>query len=102
MAERDIQTAAVKELRKRRDVGLPKGETRVFVTSDKRKSRHTRGLPDVLVALRSGLWCGLEFKSPTGKVSPEQEMLMAQGNIHVCRSVVEAVAAVEYSERRIK
>ena len=94
MTERDIQRESVKELRKRGYI--------VHVTSDNRKAHGTKGTPDVIVSVGSGLWTGLEFKSDTGKVSPEQERLMAQGNIHVCRSVVEAIAAVEYSERRIR
>ena len=94
MTERTIQRASVTALRDRGRI--------VHVNSDNRKAHGTKGTPDVIVSVGRGLWAGIEFKSPTGKVSPEQERLMRQGNVHIARSVTEALAAVEYCERQLK
>jgi hypothetical protein len=94
MSERSIQQAAVKLLRENGYL--------VLVTSDNRKAHHTKGLPDIIVAVGRGLWVGLEAKSDTGKLSEEQEQLMRQGNIHVFRSPLEAIQAVKRSERQLR
>lgn len=94
MTERTIQRESVKELRKRGYI--------VHVTSDNRKAHGTKGTPDAIVSAGRGLWVGLEFKGTKGKASPEQARLMASGNIHIVRSVAEALAAVAYSIRQIK
>lgn len=93
MAERQVQRDAVALLRKRGYL--------VHVTSDHRKSHHTKGLPDIIVSVGRGLWVGLEAKSATGKLSEEQEVLMRDGNIHVFRSPAEALASVQYCERQL-
>ena len=95
MNEHDIQREAVKVLR---DKGY-----RVIVTSNNRRVRSaTRGLPDVLVAVGRGLWVGLEFKAQKGALTEEQTRLMREGNIHVCRSSVEALAAIQFAERQLR
>lgn len=91
MTERQVQTAAIKTLR---DLGHI-----VHTTSDNRRSHHTKGLADAFVSIGHGLWKGMEFKSPTGKVSKEQEELARKGNVVICRSVQEAIDAVERADR---
>jgi hypothetical protein len=80
MTEREIQTYAVKVLRK---LGFT-----CCVTSNGRRTANTRGTPDVFVLIGKGYWIGLEFKSPTGLVSKEQYDI----NPHVARSIEEAVS----------
>lgn len=57
--------------------------------------RISRGWPDRLVCLPGGITLFIEFKSPTGKVTPLQahihDKLRALGHIvHVCRAASEA------------
>ena len=94
MTERSIQTAAVKLLRENGYL--------VLVSSDNRRTHHTKGLPDVIVAIGRGLWVGLEAKSDTGKLSAEQERLMRDGNIHIFKTPWQALGAVKYGERQLK
>ena len=91
MNEHDIQREAVDLLR---DEGYI-----VCVTSNRRHTANTKGTPDVLVALHSALWLGLEFKQPGGKLTQEQETLYAHGNIRVVTSAKEALKAVKFAER---
>ena len=79
LTEREIQTYAVKALRK---IGFA-----CCVTSNRRATANTKGTPDVFVHIKTGLWIGLEFKSPTGLVSKEQ----TDKNPFIARSIEEAV-----------
>lgn len=57
----------------------------------------TKGIPDLMV-WRNGWdgWYGLEVKSPTGKVRPEQADLVHRGTpVVIVRSWEEALAATE-------
>lgn len=58
-----------------------------------------KGVPDLLVSLGKGDWRGIELKGPTTRLSPEQKELQSEGRIVVCRSVEEALAAMEEIER---
>lgn len=82
-AERTIQREAVKTLRRL-------GHT-CLVTSSRKKSKNTRGTPDVFVSMADGDWRGLEFKSETGKDSEAQFVLIAAGLVFRCRSVDDAL-----------
>lgn len=95
MSEHQIQRDSVALLRE-------KGYEVISTSSNRRTFSSHRGLPDVLVAVGRGLWCGLEFKAPKGSLSEKQERLMKSGNIHVVRSVPEALAAVLYAERQLQ
>ena len=92
--ERTIQTQAVKELRKA-------GYT-IGVTSNGRPTANTRGLPDVFAFVDEKFWIALEFKSPSGKLSPEQMKLLANRMIYICRSVDDAFDAVLDAQLRLK
>lgn len=58
-------------------------------TSDNRKSRNTRGCPDIFVWV--GHWEGIDVKTPEGKLSPEQEEHVREHRMWIVRSVEEAV-----------
>lgn len=94
MTERTVQVEAVKELRKR-------GYLVIDTSNNRRGRRAVKGMPDVFVAAGRGLWTGIEFKAPRGNLTPEQERLMAQGNIHIARTTLDAILAVQYSERQL-
>ena len=56
-----------------------------------------KAVPDLLVRHPSwpvGVWRGIEVKGTKTALSPEQELLHAQGGIIVCRSWEEAKAAL--------
>lgn len=63
---------------------------------------HTPGCPDVFVSHPDwpiGEWLGLELKTPTGRVRPEQQALADAGRVVIVRGVYEglcSVACVEY------
>jgi len=88
ISEREIQREAVGLLRR--------AGCRVIVTSTNRSSRVTTGCPDIFVRvpLARGLWIGLEIKAPKGGLTVEQRAEEACGDIIVCRSVEEVIAAV--------
>ena len=94
MTEHDIQRAAIAKLR---DLDYT-----VWTNSDRRKAHATRGMPDVFVAIGQGLAVCMEFKSPTGKLSPEQSDQVRRDGVHVCRSVLDAIAAVKMGERKLR
>lgn len=57
-----------------------------------------KGVPDLLVSRTdwmAGVWVGLEVKSETGRLKPEQAELLAQNRIHVVRSFDEAKSIVD-------
>ena len=57
-----------------------------------------KGVPDLLVTSSSwpmGFWLGLEVKSASGTLRPEQKALHDEGHIFVVRSWEEAKAAVD-------
>ena len=66
-------------------------------TSDSRKSRNTKGTSDTFVTKRGlgNRWLALEFKTESGKLSPEQIALEAIGAISVIRSLDDFVKAVK-------
>ena len=70
MTEREIQKLAVKILR---SAGF-----KVYVTSNRRPTANTEGLPDVFAWFR-GKWYALECKSDTGKPTPKQQELIDLG-----------------------
>ena len=56
-----------------------------------------KGGPDLWVICRDGMACGIEVKTPKGKVRPEQEAFLAMvrskgGRAGIARSVEEALA----------
>jgi hypothetical protein len=59
---------------------------KVYCTSDSRKARNTKGLPDMF-AYKFGKWIAFEFKTSTGKLSDEQQELVNCGASYVIRSV---------------
>src|SRR3990167_3381668 len=62
-------------------------------TSDNRKSRNTKGCPDIFVWV--GHWEGLDAKTPGGKLSAEQEEHVREHRMWIVRSVDEAVRVVQ-------
>jgi hypothetical protein len=64
VTEREIQKEFVK--------GLRDLEFKVYVTSNRRPTANTEGLPDVLVLVGDCLYIGCEVKSPKGKVGKKQ------------------------------
>ena len=64
MTEREIQTTGVQMLRK---MGC-----QVYVTSQRRASSVTKGVPDVIVFTRTEVFFW-EAKAPKGRVTPEQQ-----------------------------
>lgn len=61
----------------------------------------TRGCPDLFVthhAWPTAVWLGLEVKTATGRVSPEQQRLADDSRIVIVRSQDDAVIAVESYE----
>lgn len=91
MTERELQTDCVADLRKK---GF-----KVYVTSQRGKSANTRGLPDVLIYLGRGYWLGLEFKTLTGKTTPEQDELEKIGAIKVVRTKADCM---NYVAKKLK
>lgn len=62
---------------------------------------HTPGTPDVFVshpAWPVGEWLGLELKTPTGRVRPEQQALADAGRVVIVRSVYEGLDEVAKRE----
>ena len=58
----------------------------------------TRGIPDLLVRHPSWpryVWVGVEVKTPTGRVRPEQQALADVGAVVVVRSLNEVMALHE-------
>jgi hypothetical protein len=67
-------------------------------------SENDAGLPDVLITHPDwpvGEWLGLELKTPTGKVRPEQQRLSDAGRVVIVRGVAEGLLEVCEAERRI-
>ena len=63
----------------------------VFSTSQNRKSRITKGCPDIFAALpRRFGWLAVEAKTPDGKSSSEQQALETFCAYHGCPLVVGA------------
>ena len=57
----------------------------------------TPGLPDLFIThpdWHDAMWLGVELKTPTGKLRPEQAQLCSIGRTVVARSVYEAIVAV--------
>jgi hypothetical protein len=57
----------------------------------------TPGLPDLFVThpdWHDAMWVGIELKTETGKLRPEQEKLHGLGRTVVARSVYEGISAV--------
>ena len=60
-------------------------------------SNNDAGLPDLLItheAWPCGEWLGLEMKTPTGKVRPEQQRLADLGRVVIVRGVHEGLVTV--------
>ena len=58
---------------------------------------NTNGLPDLFITHQDwpiGEWLGLELKTPTGKVRPEQQRLADAGRVVICRGVYEGLQTV--------
>jgi hypothetical protein len=58
---------------------------------------NTNGLPDLFITHPQwpvGEWLGLELKTPTGKVRPEQQRLADAGRVVIVRGVYEGLDAV--------
>lgn len=86
--------------------GLEACGYRVFQTTVRGVRRaygSTPGVPDLLVHHRlwpPAMWCGIEVKGPTTRLSAEQKALHAAGRIIVARSFDEAVAGLQEAECR--
>jgi hypothetical protein len=58
---------------------------------DARRAGSDKGLPDLFVFDENKrAWIGLEVKTPTGSVKPEQAHLADRGAVHIVRSIEEA------------
>ena len=86
LSERDIQTVAVRALRK---LGFS-----VNVSSNRRHTANTEGLPDLHVHIRGALWLAIEVKCKGGKLQPRQSELAKSGKILVLDSVESIIQAV--------
>jgi hypothetical protein len=84
MTERKIQNKTVDLLRQA-------GYT-VMVTSNKKKTSNTKGMPDIYVCLYRNHWIALDTKTPTGGLSEEQKALSEEGKVYYYTDPHEAVA----------
>ena len=65
---------------------------------------NTTGLPDLFIThpdWPTGEWLGLELKTPTGKVRPEQQRLADAGRVVICRGVAEGLRVVRDREEKL-
>jgi hypothetical protein len=83
MTEHTIQNLAVAMIRK---IGFT-----VHVTSNRKKTANTKGIPDTSVHIRGTKWIKIEFKQPRGKISEEQEKLQKEGMIYIVDNVEDAI-----------
>jgi hypothetical protein len=83
MNEHDIQKFAVIALRKCGFI--------CCVTSNRKKTSNTKGMPDVYVHISKGAWVALEFKQPKGKPSKEQLKLSEQGYSYIVDNIDTAI-----------
>lgn len=91
-----IQREIVEGLRRRGYVVLEVGKARRGVTCLKCGTANpagwggnTKGCPDLLISRQewqAGTWLGLEVKTATGKLRPEQQALTDAGRLFVVRS----------------
>ena len=66
-------------------------------------SENDTGTPDIFVShpdWPSGEWLGLELKTPTGKVRPEQQRLADLGRVVIVRGVAEGLRVVRDREEK--
>jgi Holliday junction resolvase len=85
MTERETQRQIVNALRK--------AGCLVCVTSNRQPTANTPGTPDLFVWC-DGKWTALEVKSPDGRLTAKQSVLVEFGAVTVVRSVEEALRAV--------
>lgn len=93
-SEAALVTAIVKALRKSGRTVLRVGQHRADMAGT------TVGTPDLFCWVGCG-WIGLECKTKTGRLSPEQRRLAAAGMVRVVRSVEEALEIVEEESRNL-
>ena len=68
-------------------------------------SNNDAGLPDLFIThpdWPSGEWLGIELKTPTGKVRPEQQRLADLGRVVIVRGVAEGLREVGCKESDLK
>ena len=83
MNEREIQKKAVDHLRQA-------GFT-VIVTSNRKKTANTKGAADIFVNIYRSVWIALDTKTPTGKLSEEQQKLVDEGKVYIFTEPYEAL-----------
>jgi hypothetical protein len=81
--EHTIQNLAVAMLRK---IGFT-----VHVTSNRKRTANTKGIPDTSIHIRGTKWIKMEFKQPKGKISPEQLQLQQEGKIYIVDNTEDAI-----------
>jgi len=98
MTEAELQCQIVDALRLHGCTVLVTSARSYRPATDKRRGYGAdRGVPDLLVAppyAPPSVWLGLEVKSRTGRLTPEQRALAEAGRIVVVRSLREAFGAV--------
>lgn len=93
MTERDIQDYAVKEWR---GAGFE-----VLITSNRKITANTRGLPDAFIWTQSMYWIGVDFKSPTGGYNSDKQRELAEtGKILIVRTTAETDGITKELKRR--
>jgi len=94
MTERDIQDYAIKQWR-------GKEGFEVLVTSNRKKTANTRGLPDAFIWTKSKYWIGVDFKSPTGGYNSDKQRELAEtGKILIVRTKAEVDNITKELNRR--
>ena len=83
MNEHTIQNLAVAMLRK---IGFT-----VCVSSNRKRTSNTKGMPDTFIHIKSKEWIAIEFKQPRGKISLAQARLERADMSYVVDNVEEAI-----------
>jgi hypothetical protein len=83
MNEHNIQNLAVAMLRK---IGFT-----VCVSSNRKRTSNTKGIPDTFIHIKGKKWVAIEFKQPRGKISLEQLRLERADMSYVVDNVEEAI-----------
>ncbi len=107
--EKSIQREIVEGLRRLGYYVLEAGKARRGVTCPKCGTANpatgwvgnTKGCPDLLVSRQewqAGTWLGLEVKTATGTLRPEQKALADAGRLFVVRSWKDVLSVIENGE----
>jgi hypothetical protein len=83
MSERAIQNLAVAMIRK---IGFT-----VCVSSNRKRTSNTKGMPDTFIHIKGRKWIGMEFKRPEGETSLAQAKLAKANMSYVVDNVEDAI-----------